>query len=286
MIKILTREEAFAMLEEYGLDPQWCDTPVPFYDVPVSCGNPTLIGDLVMGYKPLPKDMVDKMDGFMTRAKGDSMKDAGIIDGDTVLTDKTDRLYDGDIVVAMVDGEYLIKCFCVDTDGQAWLVPQNENYQAIPLKEENDCYIMGIVTEVIRRSPRINAHACMRFIEEAKKQQNMPKRFTPQQTSRVIGAMASEIKVGRHWFGVYRIMADLGIVGKDDFEAFCEKVVGVVPMHKHLPKQVEMSRLNIGCFKKPFDEWTVETAPVKGKRYMSYYMAAQQTKNLFEKGHK
>ena len=108
----------------------------------------------------------------------------------------------------------------------------------------------------------------------------MPMEFTPQQTSRAIASMASKIEVARHWFGVYRIFADQGAVGDEDFDTFCQMVAGVVPQHEHLPVSSELPRLNIDCFKKPFSEWSVEKAPVKGKRYVCYYTVALQTEKM------
>ena len=56
-------------------------------------------------YFPIPKDFVEHEDVFMRRVKGDSMVDAGILDGDFVLVNRQETAFNGEIVVALIDGE-------------------------------------------------------------------------------------------------------------------------------------------------------------------------------------
>ena len=64
-MKKITEEEAFELLEEQGWNPMPCDTPVPFYDVPVPCGYPTEVGEAMGDYGMLPGELLMAMDGFI-----------------------------------------------------------------------------------------------------------------------------------------------------------------------------------------------------------------------------
>ena len=86
---------------------------------------------------------------FYGRVKGESMKDAGINDGDLLIIDKSIAPIDGKIAVCFVDGDFTLKRIKTDKDG-VWLIPANESYQPIHLTESNDLRIWGVVTHVIK----------------------------------------------------------------------------------------------------------------------------------------
>ena len=67
-MKTMTEEKAFLLMEEQGWHPMPCDTPVPVYDVPASCGLPTPVGNETNDVTMLPKDFVKSMDAFVIRA--------------------------------------------------------------------------------------------------------------------------------------------------------------------------------------------------------------------------
>ena len=69
----MTEEKAFLLMEEQGWHPMPCDTPVPVYDVPASCGLPLPLGNETNDFKMVPKGILASMDTFFVRAKGDSM---------------------------------------------------------------------------------------------------------------------------------------------------------------------------------------------------------------------
>lgn len=72
----------------------------------VAAGAPTLAAEDIEGTYPLPVEIVKPGDQvFMLRVQGDSMKDAGILDGDLVAVRKQPTANNGDIVVALLDGE-------------------------------------------------------------------------------------------------------------------------------------------------------------------------------------
>jgi repressor LexA len=85
---------------------------------------------------------------FMLKVDGDSMIDAHIADGDMVIVERTQKVKDGDIVVAEVDGEWTMKYFR-NRGGKIWLEPANKNFK--PIYPENDLRIAAKVKAVIRK---------------------------------------------------------------------------------------------------------------------------------------
>ena len=82
------------------------------------------------------KIMQGKEDFFAVKVSGDSMINAGINDGDKLLVKKTCEFKSGDIVVARCDDGTTIKRFIAETDGRAYLRPENPAYNNIPIYEE------------------------------------------------------------------------------------------------------------------------------------------------------
>ena len=272
--------KALKLLEEQGWEPRLCDTPVPHFDNAVSCGTPTSVGDLIEDITMMPRSFVSSLEEFTIRVKGDSMVDADIIDGDIVKVVKAERFHDGDIVLTIIDGESLLKVFCTDAEGHPWLVPQNKNHKAIRLTEQQNIWIVGSVDIIIRRAPRINYRGWYSYIENAKKEQVETHEITQLQVSQAIRTIAPQIKVARHWYAVYRAMADVSVVQENDFETFCSMIRMEVPQHPKLPTPREMQRLTLQSFRKPVAMWRESNAPVQGKRYKLYMNIAQQTSQL------
>ena len=89
---------------------------------------------------------------FYVRISGDSMRDAGILDGDLAVVDRQIEPGNGNFVIAFVDGEFTIKQFKMDESGNfGWLVPWNNDYSPIRVDENNRFMIWGVVTYVIHR---------------------------------------------------------------------------------------------------------------------------------------
>ena len=92
-----------------------------------------------------------KGDCFTLRVTGDSMKDAGILDGDLVLVRKQAVATRGDIIVAVISGEATVKRYFPE-DNQILLQPENDSYQPIMVdKKSGDFRIAGKVTGLLRR---------------------------------------------------------------------------------------------------------------------------------------
>lgn len=267
-------------LEEAGWHPMLCDTPIPFYDNEVMCGIPNSVGDVVKEVRMLPKELLAMQPEFLVRARGDSMKDAGIMEGDIlqVVTDVPPS--DGDIVLATLDGDYTVKTYCEDDEGRPWLVPQNEEYSPIRLEDYNDVVIVGVVRQVTKRVRHVSHNLCMKILNKAKREMESQKVITDVQVSNAIGVMAEKIEISRLWFAVYRTMVDEKVWKDGDFKGFCDRVRAEVPEHEHLPVAEDLQRMDVGSFSKSVVLWNEKDAPVQGKRFKRYVEIAQMTDDL------
>jgi repressor LexA len=90
-------------------------------------------------------------DAYLLRVVGDSMVDDHIMDGDLVLVERTDQARDGEIVVAVVDGEATLKRFYREADGGFRLQPANAAMQPIVVRAPKHLEIRGVVKGVLRR---------------------------------------------------------------------------------------------------------------------------------------
>ena len=85
-------------------------------------------------------------DCFALRVRGDSMINAGILDGDKVVIRPQQTAEDGQIVVARIGDEATVKRLR-RRDGQIWLMPENDNYEPI---DGTDAELIGLVKAVVR----------------------------------------------------------------------------------------------------------------------------------------
>lgn len=93
--------------------------------------------------------IINKPATFFMRVSGNSMANAGIYDDDIVIVDKSIKPQNGKIVIAIVDGELLIRRY-ERTMNRLRLVPETNKLSPIEIGEFSDCKIWGVVTCVIR----------------------------------------------------------------------------------------------------------------------------------------
>lgn len=86
---------------------------------------------------------------YLIRVNGNSMKDAAILDGDHVVVERTDKYEPGDIVIARVDGSWVIKFLQEDEQGKRFLRSSSDGYSDI--HPSHELIIVAVVTAVIRR---------------------------------------------------------------------------------------------------------------------------------------
>ncbi len=113
----------------------------------VTAGEPILATENIEDYYPLPQHMVGDYDVFMLRIQGESMINAGIMDGDYVIVRQQQSAQNGDIVVAMTeDQEATVKRFYQEKD-HIRLQPENPAMEPLRLK---NVVILGKVIGLFR----------------------------------------------------------------------------------------------------------------------------------------
>ena len=112
----------------------------------VAAGLPILAEENIQEYFPVPADLVPKGDAFILNVRGDSMVNAGILNGDRVFVNSCSTAHNGDIVVALIDDSATVKTFYKE-DGRIRLQPENDNMDPIIV---DDCQILGKVFGVLR----------------------------------------------------------------------------------------------------------------------------------------
>ena len=128
------------------------DLPDDMREVPlvgrIAAGSPVLATEDVEDIYRLPESLVGRGPVFMLRVKGDSMIDAGILDGDLVVVRRQPDASEGDIVAAMVDGEEATVKRVFRRDGQVILRAENEAYPDMVF--DHGVEIIGRVVSVLR----------------------------------------------------------------------------------------------------------------------------------------
>lgn len=113
----------------------------------VAAGTPILAAENIETTIPLPTEVVRDDSTFVLRVKGESMIDAGILDGDYVVVRQQSTADNGDIVVAMLQDEATVKRFYRETD-RVRLQPENPTMDPIYAR---DVSVLGKVVAVFRR---------------------------------------------------------------------------------------------------------------------------------------
>lgn len=85
---------------------------------------------------------------YFFRMKGDAMVNAGIFDNDVLIVDRSLKLVHGKIIVAVLNGELLVRRFHKNFSS-AFLIPENERFKTINLAEFTNFSVWGVVTYVI-----------------------------------------------------------------------------------------------------------------------------------------
>ena len=112
----------------------------------VAAGVPILAQENIESYVPFPAEMLPNKDIFMLRVKGESMIEAGILNGDQVLVSSQSTAENGEMVVALVDDSATVKTFYKE-DGHYRLQPQNSSMEPIIV---DDVQILGKVIGLFR----------------------------------------------------------------------------------------------------------------------------------------
>lgn len=115
----------------------------------VSAGFPSPADDFVENMLDLNQHLVKHPAAtFFVKADGDSMIGAGIHSGDTLIVDRSVQPRDGNVILAVVDGDFTVKTLH-QARGSIFLMPENGRYPAIKIKKEMDFSVWGVVTSVV-----------------------------------------------------------------------------------------------------------------------------------------
>lgn len=112
----------------------------------VAAGEPMLAQENIENYFPIPTEFMPNNQTFLLKVKGESMINAGILDGDMVLVEQASTASNGDMVVALIEDGATVKTFYKE-EGIFRLQPENDSMEPIIVSEVS---ILGKVIGVFR----------------------------------------------------------------------------------------------------------------------------------------
>ncbi len=112
----------------------------------VAAGEPLLAEQNIEEYYPIPVEFMPNSECFMLKVRGESMINAGILDGDYVVVEKKNTASNGEMVVALIDDGATVKTFYKE-EGIIRLQPENDNMEPFILESVD---ILGKVIGVFR----------------------------------------------------------------------------------------------------------------------------------------
>ena len=131
------------------LNPKTDSRKYPFYQSPAACGFVSPAADYLQETLSLDQLLIHHPAAtFFARAKGNSMEGAGIFDDDILIIDRSLTAKSGDVIIALLDGELIVKRL-VSRDGKVFLESEHPEYPAITINAEQDLDVWGVVTNVI-----------------------------------------------------------------------------------------------------------------------------------------
>ena len=96
----------------------------------VAAGQPLYAEENIENYYPIPADLLPNAETFMLKVKGNSMINAGILEGDQIIVEHCPTAHNGEIVVALVEDSATVKRFFKEK-GHYRLQPENDSMDPI-----------------------------------------------------------------------------------------------------------------------------------------------------------
>jgi DNA polymerase V len=125
--------------------------PMPVASTNVRAGFPSPADDYIEKQLDLNELMIKHPAAtFFVRVEGESMTDAGIHPGDTLVVDRSLEASSGKIIIAAVNGEFTVKRLA-RRSGKLWLCAENSRFSDIPVEPDSDFQIWGVVTYVVHK---------------------------------------------------------------------------------------------------------------------------------------
>ena len=117
----------------------------------ISAGFPSPAEDFTEFSISLDKHLIQNPAAtFMVYANGNSMVRIGIHHGDILIVDRSLSARDGDIIIALLHGEFMVKQISI-IDGVLFLVPKNPQYTSVRITSEMEFEVWGVVTFSIHK---------------------------------------------------------------------------------------------------------------------------------------
>jgi DNA polymerase V len=130
-----------------------CSLVLPLAGDKVCAGFPSPAEDFAVKRIDLTQELVTHPQAtFLLRVSGESMRDAGIFDGDMLVVNKAIKPRHGHVVVAVVDGEFTVK-HLYQRAGRVKLKAANVTFPDITPKDGQTLEVWGVVTASIKRFP-------------------------------------------------------------------------------------------------------------------------------------
>lgn len=150
------RREPARAVDPRGIAEAPASVSLPVFSHGVSAGFPSPADDYVEDVIDLNRHLIvqgHEPSTFILRVEGWSMMGAGIFDGDEVVVDRAIEAAQGDIVVAVVNGELTIKRLG-RVDGRIALLPDNPHFKPVLLNDDETMEVWGVVTRCLRNLRR------------------------------------------------------------------------------------------------------------------------------------
>ncbi len=123
---------------------------IPFFSSSVEAGTPTIAESHVDEMLDMNNLLIRNPETtFCVRVSGLSMIDAGIYEGDTLIVDSSITPSEGKVIVAALDGMLTVKRLGY-IKSKPYLLPENDNFDPIPILENSEVHVWGVVTNVVR----------------------------------------------------------------------------------------------------------------------------------------
>ncbi len=125
---------------------------IPYAGKQIVAGFPSPAEDYLENILDLNQVVVKNPSAtFYGRVSGSSMQDAGVHDGDLLVIDKSLEYRRNALAVCFLNGEFTLKRIR-KVGSQLYLVPANQEYQPIPVSDESDFMVWGIVTYIVKKA--------------------------------------------------------------------------------------------------------------------------------------
>jgi hypothetical protein len=246
----------------------------------VANGGCMMVGEPLPGVYGMTAALSNRRLVMEIDALDNSMINKHIVKGDVLKVMTHVTVGDGDVVLAVVNDQSIVRAFFCDEDENEWLVPLNSAYEPILMNDEVE--IVGKVVELNREGLFVNYKELSEAVKKARQNMKKPRIITDEQVSWVIQQVGPTITIARMWFAVFRAMTQKGVMPIKAYYRFEERVRKELPNHEKLPSADELQRQDILSFSKPIANWTESNAPVTGARFYKYKSLGERTMALLD----